>query len=161
MSKFLFFLLSFAFFLPPLCSAQNSAPDSLFEKEIHRFINAWHHAAAVADEATFFGSMAADAMYVGTDASERWRRDELKTWSKKYFDGDSAWAFKVLQRHIYHSDDWQYVWFDETLDTSMSVCRGSGVLRRQPNGAWLFQQYVLSAAVPNDVMKDYLKILKK
>ena len=48
-------------------------------------MNAWHKAAATADEDTFFGSMTADAIYIGTDATERWLRDELKEWSKEYF----------------------------------------------------------------------------
>ncbi|MBK9017797.1 MAG: nuclear transport factor 2 family protein [Saprospiraceae bacterium] len=49
---------------------------------IHKLMDAWHHAAAVADEDTFFGSMTPDGIYLGTDASERWLRDEMKEWSK-------------------------------------------------------------------------------
>ncbi len=156
MKKQLFFLL----LAPTFCTAQSSTNDSVFIREINTFVDAWHHAAAVADEDTFFGSMDADALYIGTDASERWLRDELKVWSKKYFDRESAWSFTPLKRHIYWSDDRQYVWFDETLATQMDVCRGSGVLQRH-GAVWRFKQYVLSIAVPNEVVKDYLKLLKK
>src|SRR5688572_28513368 len=55
---------------------------------IDSLINAWHHAAAVADEDGFFGRMSDDGIYIGTDATERWLRDELRAWSAKYFDGE-------------------------------------------------------------------------
>ncbi|MBK7406996.1 MAG: nuclear transport factor 2 family protein [Saprospirales bacterium] len=44
---------------------------------LHAFLDAWHHAAAVADEDTFFGSMASEAIYLGTDAKERWNRNYM------------------------------------------------------------------------------------
>ncbi len=49
-------------------------------------------------------------------------------------------------------------WFDETLDTWMGVCRGSGVLINK-NGKWLIKQYVLSLTVPNEKMKEVIFVL--
>ncbi len=60
---------------------------------IDTVMNRWHHAAAVADEDVFFGLMTENCDYIGTDPSEHWKRDELKKWSEKFFQRDSAWDF--------------------------------------------------------------------
>lgn len=126
-------------------------------QDIDNLLNNWHHAAAVADEDTFFGSMTADAHYIGTDEAEDWTRDEMKEWAKDIFKRDSAWDFKVKERHIYFYKNNQLAWFDETLDTWMGVCRGSGVVILTKEG-WKIQHYVLSVAVPNDKIDAYLKL---
>jgi hypothetical protein len=130
------------------------------ENTINVFLDNWHKAAAEADEDTFFGSMTEDGIYIGTDISERWKRDELKEWSKKYFERESAWTFKATERNVSFSDDGTLAWFDEKLDTWMGDCRGSGVLQLTSDG-WKIKHYHLSIAVPNDVVKEYLKLLKK
>ena len=127
---------------------------------INGLMNAWHKAAAVADEDTFFGSMTPDAYYIGTDASERWVRDEMKIWSKKFFDRDTAWAFTSLKRDIYFTKDGNTAWFDETLDTWMGICRGSGVVVRTKDG-WKINQFVLSICVSNNDVNKYLDIINK
>jgi hypothetical protein len=130
------------------------------EQKVNETMDKWHHAAAVADEATFFGTMTQDAIYIGTDPKEKWYRDELKDWSKKYFDRDTAWAFKPLSRSVYFNDDHKMAWFEENLETRMKICHGSGVLIWTKNG-WKIKHYVLSAAVPNDMMNDYLKLYEQ
>lgn len=123
-------------------------------------LNRWHHAAATADEDTFFGSMTQDAVYVGTDAAERWTRDEMREWSKKYFDRDTAWAFTPIKREVYLSDDGLTGWFEENLDTWMGVCRGSGVLHKELDG-WKIKHYVLSVTVPNPLINQFIEMVKK
>ncbi len=127
------------------------------QASLNTFMNNWHKAAATADEAIFFGSMAADGIYIGTDATEKWERDEMKEWSKKYFDRDSAWDFETIDRTFYLSDDEETAWFEESLDTWMGVCRGSGVLALTKDG-WKIKHYHLAVAVPNDNVDAYLKI---
>lgn len=130
------------------------------EDEINTLMDNWHKAAATADEDVFFGSMTEDGIYIGTDASERWLRDELKEWSKKYFDRESAWSFTPTERNVTVSADGKLAWFDELLDTWMGACRSSGVVVMTEDG-WKIKHYHLSIAVPNDVVEDYLKILKE
>ncbi len=125
--------------------------------DLNDFMNSWHKAAATADEDIFFGSMAKGGIYIGTDATERWERDEMKEWSKKYFDQDSAWDFATIDRTFYLSDDEETAWFEESLDTWMGVCRGSGVLELTADG-WKIRHYHLAVAVPNDNVDEYLKI---
>lgn len=127
---------------------------------INKLMDAWHHAAAVADEDTFFGIMTPDGIYLGTDASERWLRDEMKEWAKKYFERETAWAFTAHDRQVYLSSNGQIAWFEELLDTWMGPCRGSGVLQKTPEG-WKIRHYNLAVAVANDVVNDYIKLLPK
>jgi hypothetical protein len=127
---------------------------------IHMLMDDWHRAAATADEDTFFGSMTPDGIYLGTDATERWPRDEMREWSKKYFERDTAWAFTPRDRRVYFAANGQTAWFEELLDTWMGTCRGSGVLSKTPEG-WKIRHYNLAVAVPNDVVNDYIKLLPK
>lgn len=128
--------------------------------EIDSLMNRWHKAAATADEDVFFGLMTENAEYIGTDPSEHWKRDELKKWSEKYFQRESAWDFKPKSRIIHFTQNGQYAWFDELLDTWMGDCRGSGILVKTNEG-WRIEQYVLSMTVLNDLTKDYIKLLKE
>lgn len=130
------------------------------EQTIHTIMDNWHKAAAEADEEVFFGTMSADGIYLGTDASERWLRDDMMEWSKEYFDRESAWAFTAKDREIYFSNDGKTAWFEELLDTWMGPCRGSGVLELTSEG-WELKHYNLAVLVPNDAIQDYLKLLKK
>ncbi|NND77773.1 MAG: SnoaL-like domain-containing protein, partial [Flavobacteriales bacterium] len=112
------------------CSSQNDlSPEELFSKtesknEIHQFIDAWHQAAAVADEDIFFGSIADGGIYLGTDKTERWTKEEFMDWGMKYFERDTAWAFTPYDRSIYFAEGGQIAWFEESLDTWMGPCRG-------------------------------------
>jgi hypothetical protein len=126
------------------------------EKALHALLDAWHHAAAVADEDTFFGSMAPEGIYLGTDLSERWTTSYMAFWAKPYFEKESAWAFTAHDRHIYFNEAQTLAWFEEQLDTWMGPCRGSGVLRLYPEG-WKIEHYNLAVAVANDKMERYLK----
>lgn len=127
---------------------------------INQLMDAWHHAAAVADENVFFGSMTPDAIYLGTDASERWLRDELKEWSKQFFEKESAWAFTSKNRKVYFAQSADLAWFEESLETWMGPCRGSGVVQKFPDG-WKIRHYNLAIAVPNDMVDGLLELMKK
>jgi hypothetical protein len=132
---------------------------STLSNEIDLLLNNWHKAAATADEKIFFGSMDSSAIYLGTDKTEYWTKQEFEKWSKKYFDQDKAWDFTPHDRHIYFSKDLQYAWFDELLDTWMGACRGSGVLSKE-KGQWKLLHYNLAVTVANDKIKQFVKINK-
>lgn len=127
-------------------------------KTINTLLDAWHNAAATADEDTFFNTFTHNSIYIGTDPGEHWKASELKEWSKKYFERESAWDFKPYDRHIFFSKDGKTAWFDELLKTWMGTCRGSGVLEYH-NGEWKLAHYHLAIAVPNDKTQDYIKLL--
>ena len=121
--------------------------------KLDSLIDAWHRAAATADEDVFFGTMSADGIYLGTDATERWLRDSMQVWAAPYFDREVAWAFTPRERNWMFSDDGAVAWFDEHLDSWMGVVRGSGVLTKV-DGQWKLRHYNLALAVPNERMDD-------
>ena len=127
--------------------------------QVNAFMDTWHHAATTADEEKFFGSMHPEGIYIGTDASEYWKRDEMAKWAEPYFQRDTAWAFTAVSRNAYLHDSKDLIWFDELLDTWMGPCRASGVIQMDDSGKMLIRHYHLSIAVPNDAVQSYLKII--
>lgn len=121
----------------------------------------WHEAASVADEARYFNHFAANGVFMGTDAAERWTVTEFRAWAKPHFARKSAWSFKPRDRHIDFSADGNTAWFDEMLDTpNLGVCRGSGILIHIGN-TWKIAQYNLSITIPNALAGDIVKEIAK
>jgi hypothetical protein len=129
-------------------STENSLP-----QQVAVFLDEWHDDAAHAN-LRYFDKMAADGVYIGTDKSERWVRDDFKTWAKPYFERGKAWEFHAFNRHIGYSEDKSIIWFDEQLHTQMGICQASGVIRNTKEG-FRIAHYQLSLAVPNDLMKQF------
>ncbi|WP_437399191.1 nuclear transport factor 2 family protein [Flagellimonas lutimaris] len=127
------------------------------KQKINEVLDSWHMAAANADFEAYFDKMTKDGVFLGTDAMENWQNDEFKSFSKPYFDKGKAWSFTSVQRNVYLSDDAEFAWFDELLDTQMKICRGSGVLKKI-NGQWKIAHYVLSIAVPNENVDELIQI---
>ena len=120
-------------------------------------IDGWHAAAASADEEKYFSYFTPDAVFLGTDGTERWTRDEFRKWAHPYFAKGKAWSFRSTARWISFSPDRTVAWFDEALDTpNLGPCRGSGVLRSTPSG-WKIAQYNLSIPIPNDLSLEVKK----
>lgn len=124
---------------------------------ISSVLDAWHKAAAEADFDAYFSKMTDDGVFLGTDATENWQNKEFREFSKPYFDRGRAWAFTPVERNIYVSDNGQFAWFDELLDTQMKLCRGSGVLKKV-DGEWKIAHYVLSIAIPNENVAEVIKL---
>ncbi len=142
------------------CSSSQAPIDrEQANEQINAILDAWHQAAAVADEDTFFGSIQDDGIYLGTDKSERWEKAVFEEWSSKYFQRDTAWAFTPYDRQVYFADDNHTAWFEELLDTWMGPCRGSGVLTLK-EGDWKIAHYNLAMLIDNDDVQDVLKVIK-
>ena len=125
---------------------------------IHKFIDDWHLAATQANAKAYFGSIADNGVFIGTDATERWNKEQFYSFAKPYFDKGKAWDFKAYGRSVHVSNDGRFVWFSELLTTWMGVCRGSGILEKTPQG-WKIQQYHLSVTVPNDLIRDFITLV--
>ena len=124
---------------------------------INQFMDNWHKAAATADEEVFFGSMTVDGIYLGTDKTEKWTRDEMAKWADEYFQRESAWSFTAIERDVYFSEDGKTAWLNEKLDTWMGICKGTAILVSQDNG-WKIALYDLSVTIDNDKIDDFLKL---
>lgn len=151
MKKFIFLgLLNFyslSFF------AQNESP----QNDVNQLVDLWHKAASEANFKQYFDVMADDAIFIGTDATEYWNKQEFENYAKPHFDKGKAWSFTTLERHIYFDSTGNTAWFDELLDTQMKICRGSGVLVKT-GGRWKIKHYVLSMTIPNETSKSVITI---
>lgn len=122
--------------------------------EVARTLDAWHAAAAAAKEEEYFSRFTPDAVFLGTDGTERWTRDEFRRYAHPYFARGKAWSFKAVRRHVFFSPDGRTAWFDEDLATpNLGPCRGSGVVLLEP-GSWKIAQYNLSVPIPNFLMNE-------
>jgi ketosteroid isomerase-like protein len=128
--------------------------------EIGKVLDAWHLAAANAKEDDYFGHLAEDAIFLGTDATERWDKVAFQKFAHPYFAKGKAWTFSATRRGIIVSGDGKLAWFDEDLKTqNMGPCRGSGVLRLE-KGAWKIVHYNLTLTIPNDKLAAVKKVLE-
>lgn len=127
---------------------------------ISEFMDNWHKAAATADEEVFFGSMTENGIYLGTDKTEKWTRDEMAEWANEYFQQESAWSFTVTERDVYFSEEGKTAWLNEKLDTWMGVCKGTAVLVLRSEG-WKIALYDLSVTVDNDKIDQLLELIKE
>lgn len=147
-------------FLFAICMAALAAEataQSADDRTVGAVLDAWHAAAAAADEEKYFSYFAPDAVFLGTDATERWTRDEFQRFAHPYFAKGKAWSFKSVARWINFSPDHKVAWFDEALATpNLGPCRGSGVLVAT-NAGWKVAQYNLSLPIPNDLVDEFKK----
>jgi len=129
-------------------------------KELSAKMLAWHKGAATANGDAHFGAIAGDGIYIGTDDHERWTKQEFMDFAKPHFAQGNGWEFKTIERNWHYSKQGNVAWFDELLDTWMGVCRGSGVWELEKE-EWKLKHYHLAITVPNEIVKDYLEVLKK
>lgn len=151
-------ILAFCLFLSSFAAVAETA-DAALTKQVNAFVDGWHDDAANSRMA-YFDKIAKDGVYIGTDKTELWNREEFKAYAKPYFDRKKGWAMKPIRRNVYSTPDKHIVWFDELLDTSMGVCQATGVIHRTPTG-FEIEHYQLSMAVPNDVSKSVTKTIKE
>lgn len=146
-----------------LSACQTTSEEDMPSKEaVNEMLDDWHNAASDADFDRYFNHFTGDsAVFMGTDASERWTVAEFKPWSKSYFERGEAWDFTPVERHINFSEDGETAWFDESLDTpNLGPARGSGVLFK--NGAdWEIAHYNLSIPIPNSIVRDVVEQIEE
>lgn len=120
-------------------------------------IDEWHLAASQSNYANYVGFMDDDFVFLGTDPAERWERTAFASFCKPYFEQGKGWDFKKVERFISLSPNGKIAWFDETIQTWMNICRGSGVLVKKKK-SWKIVQYNLAVLIENDKMNDFLKL---
>jgi ketosteroid isomerase-like protein len=144
-----------------LTSADSSGSNTNDDKSIDETLTSLHDLASKADGKRYFELFAPDAVFLGTDATERWPIDEFKTYALKRFETGTGWTYtlKPGTRHINVQGD--VAWFDELLDNAKyGICRGSGVMRKM-NGEWKIAQYNLTFTVPNDAAAQVVEVIRQ
>lgn len=146
--------LSAALLAPLAASAREPLPPP--EVQVGRVLDDFHRAAAAANEEAYFGLLAENAVFLGTDGSERWEKEAFRSFAHPHFAKGQGWSFTPRDRHVTFSADGKVAWFDEALDSATyGACRGSGVLEKTATG-WKIAQYNLSIPIPNDLAKDFV-----
>lgn len=134
------------------------APDPVHD--VAATLDRFHAAAARADGDAYFALFAPEAVFLGTDAGERWDLAQFRAFALPYFQQGKGWTYVPSNRHVQLSPQGDVAWFDEILNNSAyGVCRGSGVLRRV-DGHWLVCQYHLTIPVPNALAKEIVKLIR-
>lgn len=127
---------------------------------IARTLDDFHDAAANGDEARYFAVLPDDAVFLGTDASERWTGAEFRAFALPYFQRPEAWTYVPVQRHVVLAQDGEHATFDELLDNDgYGLCRGSGAMVRR-DGRWVLQLYDLSIPMPNDLAAAFAQRIR-
>ena len=139
----------------PLFAAELNPEDA-----VATILDSFHAAAATADGETYFELLTDNAIYIGTDAAERWTVDEFRSFAEPYFDSGRGWTYTATERHVDLAPDGTVAWFDEILwNESYGTCRGTGVLLLTENG-WRIAQYHLTFPVPNALAKEFTAKIK-
>jgi len=130
------------------------------KEQINKVLDNLHHYASEADGIKYFNLFHSDAVFFGTDATERWSITEFKDYALKRFENGTGWTYYPINRNIYLNNDKNTAWFDEELNNDKyGVFRGTGVLIKTKEG-WKISQYNLLLPIPNDLLIDYSKEIK-
>ncbi len=160
-------VLPLVLFLAACASRGRDSPDPTVAVE--HTLGALHAAASAADGDRYFALFTADAVFLGTDAIERWTIDAFRAYAEPHFSAGRGWTYTPLDRHVFIDPTGTTAWFDERLDNdSYGEVRGTGVLRRtgpaDPNGSdtpWRVAQYNLAFSVPNELAGDLVKRIRE
>lgn len=130
--------------------------------KINATLDAVHDAAAKADSPRYFALYAKAAIYIGSDAAERWTLGEFRAFAEPYFAKGKGWTYRPRERHVVVTDNpcRCIAWFDELLDSeSYGTSRGTGVMVLE-DGQWKVAQYALTFPMPNDLAHGFTDQIK-
>ena len=116
-------------------------------QSITKVLDKFHAAAATGDWANYFDLMSDDAVFIGTDASERWTKQVFQS----YASNTNGWIYTPKTRNINLTPFGNSAWFDEILvSKNYGTSRGTGILIKSEAG-WKISQYHLTFPIPNEL----------
>ena len=141
-----------------MTTERGKAPEE--RQQVFKVLDHLHEYAAKADGAKYFELFGPHAVFLGTDATERWTIEEFKAYAMKRFETGTGWTYTLVpgQRFVTFAGD--VAWLDELLENAKyGTCRGTGVLRKI-NGEWKIEQYNLTFTVPNEAAEAVVKVIR-
>src|SRR3989338_8987615 len=84
--------------------------------DLNAVLDNWHKAAATANLSDYFSCVTDDFVFLGTDPTERWNKEQFQAFCKPHFDQGKGWDFKSTERNWVFSKNKKIAWFDEKLD---------------------------------------------
>ena len=122
------------------------------QEKLDVLLNGLHQDAHEGNYETYFERYTSDAVFLGTDKTERWTIQEFKEYAKPAFADGHGWTYEVVERNWEGSGDTR--WFDEMLfNEKYGHCRGTGVVELI-NGEWKIAHYALTLLIPNDIAAE-------
>ena len=119
---------------------------------IDALLDGLHRDADEGNYQSYFARYSSDAVFLGTDKTERWTIEEFKAYAKPAFTDGHGWTYTVVERNWEGGGNTR--WFDEILfNEKLGHCRGTGVVRLI-NGEWKIAHYALTMLVPNIIAED-------
>jgi SnoaL-like domain len=129
------------------------------ERDVARELDDLSDAAARSDEPRYLAHYHPRAVFLGTDATERWDLDALRAYAHPRFAEGKGWVIRPTRRTVDFAPDGSVAWFEEELrGDKLGPARGSGVLVHE-GGRWLVTQYNLAVTVPNALFVDVRTLL--
>jgi len=120
----------------------------------------WHQAAATADEARYFGHFTKNAIFIGTDAGERWTVERFRAYAHPHFAKGTGWTYRPRDRHINFGPAGQVAWIDEKLDNDKyGEARGTGIVVRV-GSVWKLAHYTMSFPIPNAITGRVVALIR-
>ncbi len=120
----------------------------------------WHAAASRGDQTRYLDLFAPDAVFLGTDASERWTLEEFTAYVERYFPL-GGWTYQPRDRHVRFSPQGTLAWVDELLENEKyGTLRGTSVLQRIA-GEWRIAHYSMTFAVPNERSAEVVEAIRR
>ena len=120
--------------------------------KVDALLDGLHRDAHEANFETYFARYSSDAVFLGTDKTERWTIKEFKDYAKPAFSDGHGWTYTVLERNWEGEGNTR--WFDEILfNEKLGHCRGTGVVEKK-NGEWKIAHYALTMLVPNAIARE-------
>ena len=119
---------------------------------IDALIDGLHRDAHQGNFKTYFGRYSSNAVFLGTDKTERWTIEEFKVYAKPAFEDGHGWTYEVIERNW--EGHGKTRWFDEILlNKKLGHCRGTGVVKLI-NGEWKIAHYALTMLIPNAIAAE-------
>ena len=119
---------------------------------VNALLDGLHKDAHEGNYKAYFARYSPDAIFLGTDKTERWTIEEFKTYAKPAFTDGHGWTYKVIERNW--EGDGDIRWFDEILfNEKLGHCRGTGVVELK-NGEWKIAHYALTMLIPNSIAAE-------
>lgn len=127
---------------------------------IDAVLDAFHAAAAAADEARYFSTLAPNAVFLGTAPGERWAGGDFRDFVHSYFSRGKGWTYAASGRSVELAADRQTAWFDETVENEFyGECRGTGVVQLH-DGEWRIEQYNLTIPIPDELAAEVVGMIR-
>ena len=119
---------------------------------IDELLDGLHQDAHQGNFQTYFARYTKNAVFLGTDKTERWTIEEFKAYAKPAFNDGHGWTYSVVERNLEGDGDTR--WFDEILfNEKLGHCRGTGVVQLI-NNEWKIEHYSLTMLVPNQIAAE-------